>query len=298
MALLLDRYFVPDWRDRTDDAATWAPMADIPAEEVWRVRQDLRGHLFTFIRERMRFRWRVDGVAAPRVVAGGILLDPQALTVGFARRFTPYKRPDLIFHDPDRLAAILNAARHPVQLVFAGKAHPADEGGKHALQRVYRHAVDPRFAGRVAFVDDYDMHVGHFLVQGCDVWLNNPRRPLEASGTSGMKASINGVLNLSIGDGWWPEGYDGTNGWLIDPGVTLDDPAAQDAADAAALYRLLEDTIVPAFYERDDAGLPGRWVGMVKRAVMTVGPRFSTARMLKDYVEQMYLPALDEGPGW
>lgn len=292
MARLLDRYLAADWRDRVDEAAVWAALAEVPDAELWTVRQLLRGHLFTFIRERMRYRWRVDGVAAPRVVAGGILLDPAALTIGFARRFTPYKRPDLVFRDPDRLAAILNATRQPVQLVFAGKAHPADEGGRHALQRVYRHALDPRFAGRVAFVDDYDLHVAHFLVQGCDAWLNNPRRPLEASGTSGMKACVNGVLNISIGDGWWPEAFDGTNGWLIDPGLASDDAEAQDAADAAALYRLLEDEVVPAFYDRDEDGLPRRWIAMVRRAMTTVGPRFSTARMLKDYVTQMYLPLL------
>jgi starch phosphorylase len=220
-------------------------------------------------------------------------MDPAALTIGFARRFTSYKRPDLIFHDPERLARILNSPRTPVQVVFAGKAHPADEAGKHALQRVYRHALDPAFGGRIGFVDNYDLHVGHFLVQGCDVWLNNPRRPLEASGTSGMKASINGALHLSIADGWWPEGYDGANGWMIDPGVEHADPVAQDAADAEALYTLLENEIVPMFYERDENDVPRRWVARVKRAITTVGPRFSTNRMLKDYVEQMYVPALE-----
>ena len=157
------------------------------------------------------------------VVAAGTLLDPNALTIGFARRFTGYKRPELIFHNPERLLGILNASRRPVQIVFAGKAHPADETGKHHLQQVYRRAIDPMFGGRIAFVDDYDLHVAHFLVQGCDVWLNNPRKPLEASGTSGMKASVNGVPHLSIGDGWWAEGYTGKNGWLIEGQPTADD---------------------------------------------------------------------------
>ena len=183
---------------------------------MWRVRSALRNYLFAFIRERARQRWKEERVSAARVVAAGTLLDPNALTIGFARRFTGYKRPELIFHDADRLAAILTAARRPVQIVFAGKAHPADETGKHHLQQVYRRAIDPKFGGRIAFVDDYDLHVAHFLVQGCDVWLNNPRKPLEASGTSGMKASINGVPHLSIGDGWWAEAYTGANGWLID----------------------------------------------------------------------------------
>jgi starch phosphorylase len=240
----------------------------------------------------MRQRWTVERVSTPRVVAGGTLLSPEALTIGFARRFTGYKRPELIFHDAERLARILNAVERPVQIIFAGKSHPADDIGKHHLQRVYKRALDPLFGGRVAFVDDYDLHVAHFLVQGCDVWLNNPRKPLEASGTSGMKAAINGVPHLSIGDGWWAEGFDGTNGWLIDGGIAGDDHDAIDAADAAALYRLLEEEVVPAFYERDPAGVPHRWMGVVKQAIRTVSPRFSARRMVKEYVERMYAPAL------
>ena len=229
----------------------WDGVLAIPDEELWAVRQALRRYLFAFIRERARQRWTVERVGAPRVVAAGTLLDPESLTIGFARRFTGYKRPELIFHDPDRLARILNAPERPVQVIFAGKSHPADDVGKHHLQRVYRRTLDPLFAGRVAFVDDYDLHVAHFLVQGCDVWLNNPRKPLEASGTSGMKAAINGVPHLSIGDGWWAEGFNGTNGWVVDGGVTGDNADEVDAADANALYRLLEEEVVPAFYDRD-----------------------------------------------
>ena len=244
------------------------------------------------MRERIRERWMTERVSAGRVVAGGPVFAPHTLTIGFARRFATYKRAELIFHDPNRLARILNAAGREVQIVFAGKAHPADDGGKRALQNVYRRAVDPMFGGRIAFVDDYDLHVAHYLVQGCDVWLNNPRKPLEASGTSGMKASANGVINVSIGDGWWAEGYEGTNGWLIDPGVTHDNHDAQDAADAEALYRLLEEQIVPCFYERDESGVPRRWIGMIKDAIRTVAPRFGTRRMVKEYVERMYEPAM------
>jgi starch phosphorylase len=174
--------------------------------------------------------------------------------------------------------------------VFAGKSHPADDTGKHRLQGVFRHALDPAFAGRVAFVEDYDLHVAHFLVQGCDVWLNNPRKPLEASGTSGMKASINGVPHLSIGDGWWAEAFNGQNGWLIEGGVQGDE-AAVDDGDAASLYRLLEEEIVPAFYDRGPDQVPHRWIQVVKEAIRTVTPRFSTRRMVKEYVERMYLPA-------
>jgi starch phosphorylase len=227
------------------------------------------------------------------VVAAGTLLETETLTIGFARRFAGYKRAELIFRDPERLARILNAAERPVQIVFAGKAHPADDIGKHTLQGVYRRALDPMFGGRVAFVDDYDLHVAHFLVQGCDVWLNNPRKPLEASGTSGMKAALNGVPHLSIGDGWWAEGFNGSNGWTIDGGAPPDNPDAADAADAAALYRILEDEIVPAFYDRDASGVPRRWLRIVKEAMRTVAPRFSARRMVKEYVERMYTPALE-----
>ena len=195
-----------------------------------------------------------------------------------------------MFHDPERLSRILNAAGRPVQIIFAGKSHPADDVGKHHLQHVYRHALEPLFGGRVAFIDDYDLHVAHFLVQGCDVWLNTPRKPLEASGTSGMKASLNGVPHLSIGDGWWAEGYTGDNGWLIDAGESPD-PEAQDAADAARIYDLLETQIVPAFYDRDN-GIPTRWLSFVRNAIVSVAPRFSARRMVKDYVEHMYAPAM------
>jgi glycogen phosphorylase len=290
MAKLFDEHMPGDWRDRHDDPALWARVQDIPDRALWEARDALRQYLFAFIRERARHRWREEQVSAARVVAAGTLLDPNALTIGFARRFTGYKRPELVFHNPQRLQAILNAPRRPVQIVFAGKAHPADETGKHHLQQVYRRAIDPAFGGRVAFVDDYDLHVAHFLVQGCDVWLNNPRKPLEASGTSGMKASLNGVPHLSIGDGWWAEGYRGDNGWLIDAG-DAGDQDAQDAADAARIYDLLENEIVPSFYDRDN-GIPSRWLAFVRNAIVSVAPRFSARRMVKDYVEHMYSPAL------
>ena len=188
----------------------------IPDAELWALREQLRHDLFEYIRERIRSRWATSGSEPNRVVAAGAMLDPHVLTLGYARRFTAYKRPELIFHDPDRLARILNNADRPVQIVFAGKAHPADEPAKLHLQRVFNDASTPRSVVVIAFVDDYDMHVAHYLVQGCDVWLNNPRKPLEASGTSGMKAAMNGVPHLSIGDGWWAEGYNGSNGWLIE----------------------------------------------------------------------------------
>jgi len=293
MANLFATYLGADWLERHDDPSLWDNVLAIPDEELWRVRSSLRRYLFTFVRERARQRWMEEHVGIPRVVAAGTLLEPDVLTLGFARRFTGYKRPELVFHDPERLARILNAAGRPVQIIFAGKSHPADDIGKHHLQRVYKRALDPLFGGRIAFVDDYDLHVAHFLVQGCDVWLNNPRKPLEASGTSGMKAAINGVPHLSIGDGWWAEGFTGANGWVIDGGAPQDNYDAVDAADAASLYRLLEEEVVPAFYDRDRSNVPRRWVAVVKEAIRTVAPRFSARRMVKEYCEKMYAPALE-----
>jgi len=294
LSTLFATYLGPDWLDRHDDPSLWDNVLAIPDEELWRVRASLRRYLFNFVRERARTRWIEEHVGIPRVVAAGTLLDSDVLTLGFARRFTGYKRPELVFHDPERLARILNAPGRPVQIIFAGKSHPADDIGKHHLQRVYKRALDPLFGGRIAFVDDYDLHVAHFLVQGCDVWLNNPRKPLEASGTSGMKAAINGVPHLSIGDGWWAEGFTGSNGWVIDGGASPDNPDAVDAADAAALYRLLEEDVVPAFYDRDRSNVPHRWLAVVKEAIRSVAPRFSARRMVKEYVEKMYAPALEK----
>ncbi|MCC7415678.1 MAG: alpha-glucan family phosphorylase [Acidobacteria bacterium] len=293
IAALFSTYLGADWFERHDDPALWDLVGTIPDESLWQVRQALRRYLFEFVRERARQRWTEDRGATPRVVAAGTLLEPTALTIGFARRFAGYKRPELVFHDPDRLARILNAPGRPVQIIFAGKAHPADDVGKHHLQRVYRHALDPRFAGRLAFVDDYDLHVAHFLVQGCDVWLNNPRKPMEASGTSGMKAAMNGVPHLSIGDGWWAEGFSGTNGWIIDGQSGSDSYEQTDYADAGALYRLLEEEVVPAFYDRGRDGLPRRWMALVKESIRSVAPRFSARRMVKEYVERMYAPAIE-----
>ena len=292
LAAMFDEFLGREWRDRHDDPAVWDRILELPAEQLWAARSALRNYLFAFIRERARSRWKEEHVTAARVVAAGTLLDPNALTIGFARRFTGYKRPELIFHNPDRLIAILNAPRRPVQIVFAGKAHPADEMGKHHLQQVYRRAIDPIFGGRIAFVDDYDLHVAHFLVQGCDVWLNTPRKPLEASGTSGMKASMNGVPHLSIADGWWAEGYNRQNGWVIEGQAQGTDAESVDRADAEALYHLLENEVVPTFYDRDPDGIPRRWLAIVREAIRAVTPRFSARRMVKQYAEEMYGPAM------
>jgi starch phosphorylase len=283
MESLFDRCLGADWREHHDEPDFWQRLAFVSDQELWATRQLLRHHLLEFARERSRQAWRKGLANCTQVLSAGTLLDPFALTLGFARRFTEYKRPELIFHDPGRLAAILNAAHRPVQIVFAGKAHPADEPGKRLVQRIYQRAMDTRYGGRVAFVEDYDVHVAHLFVQGCDVWLNNPQEPLEACGTSGMKASVNGVIHLSVGDGWWPEAYNGSNGWLIGAG-------GSDAADADSLYRLLEQQIVPAFYERDGQGLPRHWLAIVRAAMQSVIPHFSARRMVKEYTQQAYAP--------
>ena len=294
---LFEKYLGPDWADRCDDTAFWSGVRNIPDEELWQARMALKRFLFAFIRQRARDRWAEENVSAAQVVASGPLMDSGALTIGFARRFTAYKRPELIFRDPDRLIRILSATRRHVQIVFAGKSHPADDAGKNHLQQIYRHAVDPIYGGRIAFVDDYDMHVAHFMTQGCDVWLNTPRKPLEASGTSGMKAAVNGVPHLSIGDDWWAEGYNGSNGWLIDGGTSGEDQAAQDAADANALYQLLEEQVVPTYYQRDDRGVPHAWLQIVRESIRSAAPRFSALRMVKQYVDEMYAPAAEQAKG-
>jgi len=292
MTRLFDRHLGRDWRDRVDEPAFWDRVLDIPDDDLWATRHELKRELLAFIQDRARLRWTHDKVSAAQVVSAGTLLDPTALTIGFARRFTGYKRPELILHDPERLTRILSAFRRPVQIVFAGKAHPADEDGKRHLQQIYRRATDPAYGGRVAFVDDYDLHVAQYLVHGCDVWLNNPRKPLEASGTSGMKAAINGVPHLSIGDGWWAEGFSGANGWLIEGRPSGGSHDEIDEADANALYTLLEDQVVPAFYDRDASDIPRAWLRMVKESVRTIMPMYTTRRMMKQYVDELYGPAI------
>jgi len=288
---LLDRHLPPDWRDRQQEPATWEPVRRIPDQELWAVHLAAKADLLEFLRERARRRWGEGGFDPGQVVAAGPFLDPDVLTVGFARRFATYKRATLLFHDVDRLARLLTDPERPIQIVWAGKAHPADEGGKRLIQEIFWRARDPRFQGRIAFVEDYDMAVAARLVAGVDVWLNNPRAPLEASGTSGMKAAANGAANLSILDGWWIEGWqpDDANGWGIPPAAL--DEGSQDAAEANAVYDLLERAVAPRYYRRDEQGLPREWIAMAKEAIATVAPAFSAQRMLIDYVRRLYLPA-------
>jgi starch phosphorylase len=289
---LYGQYLGPDWLDNHDDPALWEAILDIPNAELWAVHHLLRAKLLAFVDARVRQRWMAGQMDAGQVLGSGTLLDPDALTIGFARRFATYKRATLIFRDLERLKRILHTPQRPVQIVFAGKAHPADGGGKELIQQVVHHAQDSSLGGRVAFLEDYDMHMARFLVQGVDVWLNNPRRPNEASGTSGMKAAMNGVPNLSVLDGWWPEGYNGANGWVIGEGQEDWDWNIQDERDAQSLYAILEQQVVPLFYERDAHGVPRRWVHMMKEAIRASVAAFSSRRMLKEYAEQLYVPAL------
>ncbi len=295
---LFAEHLSEDWESRQDEQALWDRVDEMPDEVLWAAHQHLKTKLLTFIDERTRQHWRAGQMQASQVLASGALLDPEALTIGFARRFATYKRATLIFRDVQRLKRLLHAERRPVQIVFAGKAHPADGGGKQFIQQVYQFAQDPEFGGRIAFLEDYDLHMARFLVQGVDVWLNNPRRPNEASGTSGMKAAMNGVPNLSVLDGWWPEAYhpgEGgrpANGWAFGE-IQYDDWETQDEVDSQALYRLLEEQVVPLYYDRDGSGIPRGWVKVMKESMRTSVAAFSMRRMVKEYIEKMYVPAME-----
>lgn len=296
MSQLYRKYLGPDWIERHDEPTLWERILDIPDAELWAAHLHLRRKLMTLIRERAR-QGRVERrLDAEQVLCSGTFLDPNALTIGFSRRFATYKRATLIFRDLDRLRRLLLDRYRPVQFIFAGKAHPADDGGKRLIQHVYNAARDPSLGGRIAFVEDYDLQVARYLVQGVDVWLNTPQRPYEASGTSGQKAALNGVPNLSILDGWWVEGYNGANGWAINPGVQADDPDPQDAADAESLYSLLENEVVPLFYKRDADDVPRDWVRVMKEAIRSAAPVFCTRRMVKEYTERFYVPAARQEP--
>ncbi len=288
---LFDRYIGVPWEDRPADFAIWKRVDHIPDGELWRTHERRRERLIAFARSRLQAQLKRRGAPPAEIAAAEEVLDPEALTIGFARRFATYKRGDMVFRDPERLARILNDEKRPVQFLFAGKAHPKDTGGKELIAKVVQTARKVDFRRRVVFLEDYDMNVARYLVQGVDVWLNNPRRPLEASGTSGMKVVGNGGLNLSILDGWWCEGYDGDNGWAIGAGEEYTDLAAQDDVEGRALYELIEREIVPMFYTRGADGLPRAWIRRMKRSISTLVPVFNTNRMVAEYSERCYVPS-------
>lgn len=291
MYRLYRRHLGPDWIEKHDIPALWEQVLELPDRELWDTHMHLKGKLMSFMRERSRRRRIAGGLTPEQVLCSGTFLDPDALTIGFARRFATYKRATLVFRDLERLKGLLHDRYRPVQIIFSGKAHPADDAAKTLLQQIYNLAKDPSTGGRIAFIDDYDMQVARYLVQGVDVWLNTPRRPHEASGTSGQKAALNGIPNLSVLDGWWAEGYNGANGWAIATAEWGEDPAAQDAADAKLLYEVLEDEVVPLFYERAGDDIPRGWVQVMKEAIRTAVPNFCTRRMVKEYTEKFYVPA-------
>ena len=287
--LLFNKYLGPDWLEDHDNPVVWEFVEDIPDEELWKAHYWLKIKLIDAIRYRARQRWTEDKVSPSIVLTGGTLLDPSVLTIGFARRFATYKRADLIFHDMERLKKLLNDRWRPLQVVFAGKAHPADDPGKQLLQRVFNAARDPEMGGRIAFVEDYGEQLAQYLVHGVDIWLNNPLPPMEACGTSGIKAAINGVPNLSIMDGWWIEGFNGKNGWAFG-GEEVN--GNRDRSDAEAVYRILEEEIRPLYYKVSDDGIPHGWVRFMKEAIKSNAPRFSARRMVKEYVRKFYVQAL------
>ncbi len=293
IARLFDTYLGDGWEERLDDPATWEAVEDIPDAELWRVHCQRKQMMINHLRKRLRSQRERILASVEEIAEAESVLDLDALTIGFARRFATYKRATLIFRDMDRIQRILNAEGRPVQIIFAGKAHPADEPGKALIKHIIELSKHPGFKGRVVFIEDYDINVARYLVRGVDLWLNNPRRPLEASGTSGQKAALNAVPNFSVLDGWWPEAYDGTNGWAIGDGREYTNPEEQDAVDAESLYRTLENEIVPLFYDRDADGIPHGWLRVAKASVRTCAPRFSMQRMVKEYVERMYVPAME-----
>jgi len=289
---LFRKYLGDDWLAHLDEPDLWSRMDEIPDDELWSVHQHLKRKLAFYLRERVRDRWTTGGFHPVQVVSSGVLINPYALTIGFARRFATYKRASLVLSDVDRLLSIINRPNMPVQIIFAGKAHPADEPGKQLIQEVYRHVKRAETGGRIVFIEDYDMNLARYLVQGVDVWMNTPRRPLEASGTSGMKAALNGALNFSVLDGWWREAYNGRNGWSIGEDRQLESQHVQDEQDAESLYSTLENEIIPLFYKHDSREISPEWIARVKDSMKTNIPQFSTRRMVKEYVEKLYTKAL------
>lgn len=293
IASLFNRYLGPSWLADQDNPSIWELVDDIPDAELWRIHRLLKMIMIAMMQERSRLRWLEDHAGPNIILASGVLFDPNTLTIGFARRFATYKRANLIMHDPERLKSILNDPHRPVQIVFAGKAHPADNAGKQLIQQIFNAACDPSIGGRIAFVEDYDEEISQYLVHGVDVWLNNPLPPFEASGTSGMKAALNGVPHLSVLDGWWLEGYQKGNGWAFDGSAGN----GSDAKSAEELYTILEKEIVPLYYDKDEAGISQGWVRAMKESIKSTVPRFSSRRMVKEYALKFYQEALQYANG-
>ncbi len=288
---LYSQYLSADWLEEVDSPTTWTAIDQVPDGELWAVHEERKQLMVDHVRERVKRQYLRYGEGPRRIKEAEGLLNPHALTLGFARRFATYKRATLIFKDEERLLRMLNDPARPLQIVFSGKAHPADEPGKALIQHIYHLSQRPEFSGKIVFVENYDMNIARHLVAGVDVWLNTPRRPHEASGTSGEKAALCGSPNFSVLDGWWVEGFDGENGWSIGEEREYKDEATQDDADVQDLYTTLEEEIIPLYYQRDVNGIPSGWVAKMKNAIRSCAPQFSMRRMVKEYTETYYLPA-------
>jgi glycogen phosphorylase len=290
---LIEERIGSDWQEHCHDAAYWQKIKGIKDEELWDAHINLKDRMMRLIRHRLVEQFARHGKSPDEMREVARMLDPNVLTIGFGRRFATYKRAGLIFQDYNRLRNLITHPEHPVQIVFSGKAHPADQPGQDLVRRIFDIAFQSELRGRVFFVEDYDIRIARHMVQGVEVWLNTPRRPREASGTSGMKAAMNGAVNLSIADGWWPEAYNGKNGWVISNGRTFDNEEMQDYEDSTSFYDLLEHQVIPLYYGNRKQGLPGGWIEMMKESMATIIPAFSASRMLAEYTRDAYMPCAE-----
>ena len=290
---LFNEYFPPYWQERVQDHDVWENVQYIPDERIWSIHKQRKESLQNEIRRNVKDRFLTGGMSYHEVNEILRFLDPNVLTIGFARRFATYKRAALIFKDIERLTQILNDEQRPVQIVFAGKAHPADQAGQDVIKYIHEISLMPQFKGKIFLLENYNIAVSRYLMSGVDVWLNNPRRPMEASGTSGEKTAVNGIPNFSVSDGWWEEGYNGKNGWLIGDIKHYDSQEEQDIDDSNSLYKVLESEIIPKFYHRDEHGIPREWLKVMKNSIQSIGPEYSTARMIIDYLDKIYIPLID-----
>ena len=287
---LYNKYLIPYWQDNIHKDTTWEKIRNIPDDKLWTVHTDRKVKLLKWVKDSTTERLRRSGYSYDEINEIVSKLNPEALTIGFARRFATYKRATLIFKDLERITQILNNADRPVQIIFAGKAHPADKEGQDLIKYIHEISMMPQFKGKIFILENYNIAMSKYLVSGVDVWLNNPRRPMEASGTSGQKASVNGVINFSVLDGWWAEGYTQNNGWTIGTNAEYDSYEAQDMADSESMYRTLEEKIIPIYYEKDKNKISKKWLELMKNSIITTGGRYSTARMLVDYTNNLYIP--------
>ena len=290
MKELFNKYLIPYWQDNMYQDQIWEKIKNVPDDKLWNVHNDRKVKLLRLVKDNTYERLRRAGYSYEDINEIISKLDPNALTIGFARRFATYKRATLIFKDLERITQIINNSERPVQLIFAGKAHPADKEGQDLIKYIHQISMMPQFKGKIFLLENYNIAMSRYLVSGVDVWLNNPRRPMEASGTSGQKASVNGVINFSVLDGWWAEGYTQTNGWTIGGNQEYESYEAQDQADSQSLYRTLEEKIIPTFYYRDKNGMPTKWIQIMKNSIITTGGKYSTSRMLVDYTKDYYIP--------